>query len=382
MASRPLVTVQSPKAEKASTVKLPAVLTAPIRNDLVVSVHTRMNKNHRQPYAVSKLAGEQTSAQSWGTGRAVSRIPRVAGGGTHRSGQGAFGNMCRGGRMFGATKVWRKWHVRVSKGQRRYATVSALSASALAPLVMARGHRIEAIAEVPLVVADADIDTISKTKEAVALLKALGVQADLDRVSESRGIRAGKGKARNRRYVQRRGPLLIHNKERGNEALVSAFRNIQGLDLCNVNRLNLLQLAPGGHVGRFVIWTESAFKELDNIFGTRKTESKVKAGWKLPPAVLTNADIGRILSSNEIQSAIRPAKSTPFCPRKRNPLVNTSAMIKLNPFALTRSRRLVEANKKSSQERTKKVQKNRQFVKQLLTPAVAPVRGENEFAPF
>lgn len=39
------------------------------------------------------LLGHQTSAESWGTGRAVARIPRVRGGGTHRSGQGAFGNV-------------------------------------------------------------------------------------------------------------------------------------------------------------------------------------------------------------------------------------------------------------------------------------------------
>lgn len=51
------------------------------------------------------VLGHQTSAESWGTGRAVARIPRVRGGGTHRSGQGAFGNMCRGGRMFAPTKV-------------------------------------------------------------------------------------------------------------------------------------------------------------------------------------------------------------------------------------------------------------------------------------
>jgi len=44
-------------------------------------------KNKRQPYAVSEKAGHQTSAESWGTGRAVARIPRVGGGGTHRSGQ-------------------------------------------------------------------------------------------------------------------------------------------------------------------------------------------------------------------------------------------------------------------------------------------------------
>ncbi len=74
-------------------VTLPAIFTAPIRPDVVHDVHTRMAKNKRQPYAVSKYAGHQTSAESWGTGRAVARIPRVSGGGTSRSGQGAFGNV-------------------------------------------------------------------------------------------------------------------------------------------------------------------------------------------------------------------------------------------------------------------------------------------------
>lgn len=32
------------------------------------SVHAGMAKNKRQPYAVSEKAGEQTSAESWGTG--------------------------------------------------------------------------------------------------------------------------------------------------------------------------------------------------------------------------------------------------------------------------------------------------------------------------
>ena len=72
---------------------MPAVFKAPIREDVVHFVHTSMAKNKRQPYAVSRKAGHQTSAESWGTGRAVARIPRVRGGGTHRSGQGAFGNV-------------------------------------------------------------------------------------------------------------------------------------------------------------------------------------------------------------------------------------------------------------------------------------------------
>merc|ERR1719465_340575 len=112
-------------------------------------VHTNMAKNHRQPYAVSTKAGHQTSAESWGTGRAVSRIPRVPGGGTHRSGQAAFGNMCRGGHMFAPTKTWRRWHRRVNVTQKRHAVASALAASPLPPLVMARGHRVDEVPELP-----------------------------------------------------------------------------------------------------------------------------------------------------------------------------------------------------------------------------------------
>merc|ERR1719148_194684 len=125
-----------------------------------------MNKNKRQAVAVKDQAGYDTAAASWGTGRAVARIPRVPGGGTHRSGQGAFGNMCRGGGMFNPTKTWRRWHRRVNVTQKRHAVVTALAASTLPPLVMARGHRINALAELPAVVSDG-IESIQKTKQAI-----------------------------------------------------------------------------------------------------------------------------------------------------------------------------------------------------------------------
>jgi large subunit ribosomal protein L4e len=146
MAARPLVSVINVETgEAAEQTALPAVFSAPIRPDIVRTIHTNMAKNHRQAYAVAFKAGMQSSAESWGTGRAVSRIPRVPGGGTHRSGQGAFGNMCRGGRMFAPTKVWRRWHRKININQKRYAVVSALAASALPSLVLAHGHRIEQV---------------------------------------------------------------------------------------------------------------------------------------------------------------------------------------------------------------------------------------------
>merc|ERR1712118_501385 len=154
MAARPVVTVQSTSDEAGKQVQLPAVFLAPIRPDIVTFVHTSMNKNRRQAYAVNKDAGHQTSAESWGTGRAVARIPRAGGGGTHRSGQGAFGNMCRGGGMFAPTKTWRRWHRKVNVTQKRHAAATAIAASALPALVMARGHRVDEVAELPLVVSE------------------------------------------------------------------------------------------------------------------------------------------------------------------------------------------------------------------------------------
>ena len=66
---------------------------APLRADVVRTVFVGMSKNKRQAHGVKYESGYDTAAISWGTGRAVARIPRVPGGGTHRAGQGAFGNM-------------------------------------------------------------------------------------------------------------------------------------------------------------------------------------------------------------------------------------------------------------------------------------------------
>ena len=156
--------------------------------------------------------GHQTSAESWGTGRAVARIPRVRGGGTHRSGQGAFGNMCRGGHMFAPTKVYRRWHRKVNVAQKRYAMVSAIAATGVPALVMAKGHRVEEIPEVPLVVSD-KIQSYNKTKEAHIFLKKIKAYSDIEQVYKSKRFRAGKGKMRNRRRIQKRGPLVVYDQD-------------------------------------------------------------------------------------------------------------------------------------------------------------------------
>uniref|UniRef100_A0A131Y119 Putative ribosomal protein n=1 Tax=Ixodes ricinus TaxID=34613 RepID=A0A131Y119_IXORI len=342
--ARPLVNVYNDKNELSGThVALPAVFKAPIRPDIVNFVHVNMSKNNRRPYAVSKEAGHQTSAESWGTGRAVARIPRVRGGGTHRSGQGAFGNMCRGGRMFAPTKTYRRWHRRINVAQKRYAICSAVAATGVPGLVLSKGHKIEEIPEVPLVVSD-KVQDLKKTKEAVLFLKKVKAWADVEKVYKSRRLRAGKGKMRNRRRIQRLGPLVVFEADNG---ITRAFRNIPGVDTLRVDKLNLLKMAPGGHVGRFVIWTESAFRRLDKLYGTYRKPSSEKKNFSLPKPQMTNSDISRILKSDEIRQVIRaPCKKVVRRTQKKNPLKNLNAMLRLNPYAAVTRRASVLLNQK------------------------------------
>jgi large subunit ribosomal protein L4e len=349
MAARPLISVYSEKGDASgTTVSLPAVFKAPIRPDIVSFVHSEMKKNARQPYAVSNKAGHQTSAESWGTGRAVARIPRVRGGGTHRSGQGAFGNMCRGGRMFAPTKTWRRWHRRINVNQKRYAICSAIAATGIPALVMSKGHRIEQIPEVPLVLSD-KVEEYKRTKEAVQLLKRINAWQDIEKVKSSRRFRAGKGKMRTRRRIQRRGPIIIYNQDNG---ICRAFRNIPGITLINVARLNLLKIAPGGHVGRFCIWTESAFKQLDGLYGSWRKQSSEKNNYNLPKPIMTNTDLSRLLKSEEIQSALKPPKKERVKKvLKKNPLRNIRVMQRLNPYAAVAKRNAILTEQKQKKAR-------------------------------
>lgn len=251
--------------------------------------------------------------------------------------------------MFAPTKTYRRWHRKVNKNQRRYALVSALAASSSTALVLARGHRVEKVPELPLVISNETIVDTVKTSSAIKVLKAIGAYDDVQKAKDSHKIRAGKGKMRNRRYVHRRGPLIIFDKR---SSICFSFRNLPGIELCSVNRLNLLQLAPGGHLGRFVVWTRGAYEKLEALYGSYQRPSSRKLGYKLPRPVITNSDLGRLINSQEIQSYLRKKKNPKkYIVHKKNPLKNLGAMIKLNPYAKTLRRRALV---RQDRQKTKK----------------------------
>jgi large subunit ribosomal protein L4e len=188
----------------------------------------------------------------------------------------------------------------------------------------------------------------------------------MEKVKASRKLRAGKGKMRNRRHVQRLGPLVVYNEDQG---IVRAFRNLPGVELAQVERLNLLQLAPGGHMGRFIIWTKAAFDRLNEIYGAVDTASKLKSGYTLPRNIMGNSDLTRIINSDEIQSKLRPTNTKVVRARhKKNPLKNLGVLVRLNPYALSLRRaellRAKRAKKEGEQKEAEKKATKRKVVRQ------------------
>lgn len=94
------------------------------------------------------------------------------------------------------------------------------------------------VPEIPLVVDDSS-ESITKTSKAVQVLKSIGAYEDAAKAKDSINVRRGKGKMRNRRYVNRKGPLVIYGNDNG---IAKAFRNLPGVDTAPVTALNLLQV--------------------------------------------------------------------------------------------------------------------------------------------
>ncbi|WP_309493648.1 50S ribosomal protein L4 [Candidatus Hecatella orcuttiae] len=240
----------------------PKVLATPIRPDVIKRAVVALQSRRHQPQGRDPMAGKRTTAQSLGVGLGIARIPRVKGRGTPRAGQGAFAPGTVGGRLAHPPVAWKNILKHINEKERKLALKSAIAASAQRELVEARGHRIDAVKSLPLVVQD-ELEGIKRTGTLRMVLRVLGLQAELERVEESRKVRSGKGKLRGRKLKQKKGPLIV---VQGDGTLRRAASNIPGVDVAKVESLNAELLAPGAHPGRLTIWSESAFKRLGELF--------------------------------------------------------------------------------------------------------------------
>ena len=82
-----------------------------------------------------------------------------------------------------------------------------------------------------MVVADEAVKKVTRTKEAISLLQALKAYEDVEKVADSKRVRAGRGKSRNRRFSKRRGPLICHLGMSGEQSLKVCFEFSLSLSL-------------------------------------------------------------------------------------------------------------------------------------------------------
>ncbi len=242
-------------------VELPEVFRAELRPDLIRRAFLAETSLNYQPKGTDVRAGKRTTAEPWGKGFGVSRVPRIKGSRYHAAGKGAFSPSTVGGRAAHPPKVEKRLVQKVNKKEYRLALKSAIAATAKKELVEARGHEFEA-ADLPIIVV-ADAEKLKKTKEVMELFKRLGLWSDVERAKEGKKIRAGKGKMRGRRYRKPKGPLVVTGSPDCD--LLKAARNLPGVDVADVRALNLELLAPGGVPGRLTVWTESAIEQLKSL---------------------------------------------------------------------------------------------------------------------
>jgi len=267
------VSVFNLKGKIVGKIELPKVFKEAIRPDLIKRAFLAIQSHKRQPYGTDPYAGLRTSAHYHGKrryrytmmNRELARLPRIHG----DTAPGLFFRVRKvpqavKGRRAHPPKVEKIWEEKINKKERLKAIRSALAATAMKDLVMSRGHKVEKIEELPVVVVD-DIEKIKKTKELEELLKKIGLDEELEKVKE-RKVRAGKGKRRGRKYKRKKGPLIVVANDNG---IFKAAKNLAGVDVCLVNNLNAELLAPGAMPGRLTIFSKAAIEKLEkeNLFG-------------------------------------------------------------------------------------------------------------------
>lgn len=251
------VNVYSKDGEAKKEIGLPAIFNEIYRPDLIKRAVISSQTARIQPWGPNHMAGKRTSAESWGSGRGAAMVPRIKNGS-----KAAFIPQAIGGRRAHPPRPQKNYHEKINKKERRFAIRSAVAATSNLELVQKRGHKIDNVPQLPLVVDD-EIATIRKTKDTREIFKNLGIFDDITRAKKGKKIRAGKGKMRGRKYKTTKGPLIVVAEDKG---IGLAARNHAGVDVVAVENLNAELLAPGTHPGRLTMFTESAIEKLGGLF--------------------------------------------------------------------------------------------------------------------
>ncbi|MCK9151311.1 50S ribosomal protein L4 [Methanobacterium alcaliphilum] len=252
------IKVYSLEGEVTEEIELPEIFQEEFRPDLIKRAVISSQTARVQPWGSDPMAGKRTSAESYGAGRGVAMVPRIKGSGS----KAAFVPQAIGGRKAHPPRPQKNYHEKINRKERRFAIRSALAATSNLEIVENRGHKLENIPQIPLVVDD-ELCKVKTTKETREIFKKLGIMDDVVRAKEGKKIRSGKGKMRGRKYKSPKGPLIVVGEDKG---ISLGARNHAGVDIVSVENLNTELLAPGTHPGRLTVFTKSAIEKLGELF--------------------------------------------------------------------------------------------------------------------
>ncbi|MFH1821720.1 MAG: 50S ribosomal protein L4 [Methanobacteriota archaeon] len=252
------VQVLSLDAKPVEEIELPEVFETAIRPDVIKRAVLAAQSARIQPWGSDPMAGKRTSAETWGKGFGTTRMPRVKGTKYPAGGMGAFVPHAVGGRRAHPPRAEEVRLERINRKERHLAIRSAIAATKDKKLVASRGHVIDKVSVLPMVITN-DIERFNKTRDVRKAMKNLGLDDDLTRASDGVRVRAGVGKMRGRRYKRAVGPLIVIAEDKG---IKKGARNLPGVSIVKVNELNAELLAPGGVPGRLTVWTSSAIQKL------------------------------------------------------------------------------------------------------------------------
>jgi len=247
------------QGKSTGKIVLPTVFSTPLRPDVIKRAVLAIQSSRLQPQGRDPMAGKKTTAESRGTGFATARVPRIKGG----SGRAAFAPSTVKGRQPHPPRAEKIILKQIPKKEAKLALTSAIAATAQKEIVALRGHKVDDVVSLPLVVDNA-LEGLTKVKEVEAAFASLGLSADVTRVKDSRNVRAGKGKHRGRKMKQAVGPLIVVVD---GKTLVNAASNLPGVQVTTVANLNTEMLAPGTHPGRLTVWTSGAVEKLNTLYG-------------------------------------------------------------------------------------------------------------------
>ncbi|MEK6835594.1 MAG: 50S ribosomal protein L4 [Nanoarchaeota archaeon] len=254
------------QGEKIKEINLPNQFNENYHPNLIYRAVITLQSNKRQRYGAFELAGKQASAElsrrrrdyKTAYGHGISRAPRKTL--WHRGSQfgwvGAVAPGTVGGRRAHPPKAEKIWIKKINKKERRKAIRSALSASINKELVELRNHKLPKLYPIAL---ESKFEDLNKTKDILNVLINIDLKEELERVEE-RKVRGSKGRSRGRKYKNKIGPLIIVSSKC---KLIENGKNLPGIDIVEVRKLNAELLAPGSLAGRLTIFTEKALEILE-----------------------------------------------------------------------------------------------------------------------